>query len=96
MQFNYGLLIAVIAIALMLPLMVGYHASIVAADVRGAPQSPLVLGAPFNGECESAICRLHFAAERAPEWATVAEYAFAAYLMESPPGHLGPTRPVKP
>ena len=46
MQFNYGLLIAVIAIALMLPLMVGYHASIVAADVRGAPHSPLVLGAP--------------------------------------------------
>ena len=45
-QFNYGLLIAAIVIALLLPLMVGYHASIVAADVPGAPRSPLVFGAP--------------------------------------------------
>ncbi len=44
MQFNYGLLITAIAIALLLPLMVGYHASIVAADVPAAPRSPLVFG----------------------------------------------------
>jgi anti-sigma factor RsiW len=46
LQFSYGLVIIAISIALMLPLMIGYHSSLLSIDLRHAPQFAAVVLTP--------------------------------------------------
>ncbi len=46
MQFSYGLVIIAITIALLLPLMIGYHSSLLSADLPSLPRYASIVRTP--------------------------------------------------
>ena len=78
LNFSYGIIIiAITAIALLLPLMVGFHANLLVVDLPLLPRYVQIVRTPAMYTSQEDTCKRDDSIQFAPAYTTLAEYAFA-------------------